>query len=127
MRCRFNRRRYWRRQLAGEFTRRLNRDKHPAPPASGQPHCTRSQNISYLDAEGREIARVHQYLRPDGTLGGSGKPDPKRLFENGILYRQMKDAGDSEPADPSFNHFLATLKHWLMRVWGPIRCALLGR
>lgn len=26
---------------------------------------------------GVEIARAHRYLRPDGTLGASGKPDPK--------------------------------------------------
>jgi len=25
------------------------------------------------------IAIVHQYLLPNGTLGGSGRPDPKRV------------------------------------------------
>jgi hypothetical protein len=29
---------------------------------------------------------VHQYLQPDGTLGASGQPDPKRLLHDGILY-----------------------------------------
>lgn len=42
--------------------------------------------ISYRDANGNEIARVHQYLRPDGTLGASGKPDPKPLMVNGVVY-----------------------------------------
>jgi len=42
--------------------------------------------ISYLDPHGREIARVHQYLRKNGTLGGSGRPDPKKLLHNGVLY-----------------------------------------
>jgi hypothetical protein len=50
------------------------------------PFCTRSQLISYLDDAGQEVARVHQYLQPDGTLGASGRPDPKRLLHDGILY-----------------------------------------
>jgi hypothetical protein len=33
-----------------------------------------------------EIARAHQYLRPDDTLGLSGKPDPKRVVDDGVLY-----------------------------------------
>jgi hypothetical protein len=32
------------------------------------------------------LAVVHRYLRTDGTLGASGRPDPKRLREGGILY-----------------------------------------
>ena len=47
--------------------------KHPEPPG------TRSQTIRYSDSNGQWVVVVHQYLRPDGTLGASGKPDPKRL------------------------------------------------
>ena len=43
--------------------------------------------VSFLDSDNNELARVHQYLRPDGTIGASGKPDPKRLLEGNILYR----------------------------------------
>jgi len=33
------------------------------------------------------VALVHQYLRRDGSLGASGKPDPKMLFDRGeLLY-----------------------------------------
>jgi hypothetical protein len=39
-----------------------------------------SQIIEYFDAEGTRVALVDQYLRPDGTLGGSGRPDPKRVL-----------------------------------------------
>jgi hypothetical protein len=46
--------------------------------------------VSYRDPNDDEVARVHQYLRPDGTIAGSGLPDPKRLFEDGIVYRLMK-------------------------------------
>ncbi len=38
----------------------------------------------------QEVARVHQYLRLDGRLGASGLPDPKRILENGVLYRLRK-------------------------------------
>jgi hypothetical protein len=37
-------------------------------------------------------------MRPDGTLGGSGLPDPKRLFKDGKVYRMPKKqtlSGDS--------------------------------
>jgi hypothetical protein len=46
--------------------------------------------VSYRDTGNFEIARVHQYLRTDGSIGASGRPDPKRLFEEGTLYRLEK-------------------------------------
>lgn len=61
-----------------------------APNEAGQVIGTLTQMLSYRDAEGNEVARVHRYLRPDGTIGGSGRPDPKRLLENGVLYRLVK-------------------------------------
>jgi hypothetical protein len=77
---------YWEQVQAGTMQTRLLRDGHPSAPLAGEPYCTRSQMIAYIDAQGNEVARVHQYLRPDGTLGLSGKPDPKRVFYNGTLY-----------------------------------------
>ena len=32
------------------------------------------------------LALVHLYLRPDGSLGGSGRPDPKVVVHQGIEY-----------------------------------------
>jgi len=49
-----------------------------------------SQMVSYRDKDNNEIARVHQFVRPDGSLAASGRPDPKRLLEDGILYRLEK-------------------------------------
>jgi hypothetical protein len=58
----------------------------PADPSKGQPPGTLSQMVWYFDATER-VALVHQYLRPDGTIGASGLPDPKRLLIDGeILY-----------------------------------------
>ncbi len=63
------------------------KDKEISNPEPYQgPEGTRSQIIRYTDASGMLIVVVHQYLRPDGTLGASGLPDPKRLREGNIIY-----------------------------------------
>jgi len=56
------------------------------PWRKNEPYCTHSQMIRYSDDTGKWFVEVHQYLRPDNTLGGSGKADPKRLREGNIIY-----------------------------------------
>jgi hypothetical protein len=91
MRERFNRGKYWERMRQGEFTPVVIEQGNLEPGvAAKEPFGTVSQMISYRDANGNEVARVHQYLRPDGTVAGSGLPDPKRLFEDGTIYRLMR-------------------------------------
>lgn len=46
--------------------------------------------MSYVNESLHRIFPVHFYLRRDGTIGGSGKPDPKWLFEDGIVYAAQK-------------------------------------
>jgi hypothetical protein len=71
---------------AGEITIQITKS-HAAPPRANQPPGTLSQMIAYRDKkDGTELASAHRYYRPDGTLGGSGKPDPKSLLQNGTLY-----------------------------------------
>jgi hypothetical protein len=89
LRQKFNNGDYVGRALAGEFTVVLRRDSHPTLEHSTEPHCTRSQILAYLNQGGERIAIVHQYLRRDGTIGGSGHPDPKMLLEGGIIYRVL--------------------------------------
>ena|SRR5437773_675027 len=86
----FNEGEYWERSKRGEFSVVILEDRHPALTAANEPHCTQSQMLSYRDSAGNEVARVHQYLRPDGRVGASGKPDPKRLYKDGELYRLHK-------------------------------------
>jgi hypothetical protein len=86
----FNEGGYWDKAKSGEFTTVTLEHRHPSLTAANEPFCTFSQMISYRDASDNEMARVHQYLRPDGTVGASGKPDPKRLFVDGTLYRLMR-------------------------------------
>jgi hypothetical protein len=71
---------------SGKLRTRILKERHPCSPKANVPVCTKSQIIAYLDDDGDEIAIVHQYLQPDGTLGASGFPDPKRLLKDGILY-----------------------------------------
>ena len=53
----------------------------------GQPVGTRSQMLTYR-WKSEEIARAHRYLRPDGEIGGSGMPDPKRVVCCGAILRE---------------------------------------
>lgn len=75
----FNSGQFWERAQRGELSTVLKRNSHPEPSPKGEPSCTHSQFIVYYTPAGEAIAGVHQYVRPDGTLGGSGRPDPKRL------------------------------------------------
>ena len=100
MRQLFNNGRYIERVLQGELTI-VTTDDRPAPPSAGQVPGTKSQMLSYRDRDNNEVARAHQYLKPDGTIGGSGRPDPKRLLHEGVLYRLLKAKDRLLPLDPS--------------------------
>lgn len=87
LRRRFNEGRYWPRVLVGELFQTPEEEGHPSPPPAGEPHCTYSQMLAYRQDDGEQVARVHQYLRPDGRIGGAAeRPDPKELLEDGVLY-----------------------------------------
>jgi hypothetical protein len=64
--------------------------EHPANPNFGQPSGTLSQIVAYWEVKngkiGAKLAIAHRYLRPDGSLGGSGLPDPKNVFDEGKLF-----------------------------------------
>lgn len=96
MRQLFNDGRIVERSQSGDLNAIIERSRHPALPLANEPFCTESQQVSYYDADGNEVARAHQYKRTDGTIGLSGKPDPKRLFQDGTLYRLEKS---SKPPD----------------------------
>lgn len=86
IRALFNQGRYWERARNGEFTLEYIYNK-PAGREAGQTRGTKSQIVAYINSNGEQIALVHQYLKRDGTLGGSGKPDPKELLEGDVLYK----------------------------------------
>lgn len=72
----FNELNYDDRVRRDELLLRITR-RSPAPAKANQPPGTMSTIRKYYDAQGRVFAIAHAYERPDGTLGGSGRPDPK--------------------------------------------------
>src|SRR5260370_13213226 len=82
----FNDGKYWEQTRNGRLRPILVANNHPSSPRAKEPICTRSQYLIYVNDKGQKVAGVHQYLRPNGKLGASGRPDPKELFVNGILY-----------------------------------------
>ena len=64
----------------GELIPKFLRNDHlQNPEVKGEPRCTYGQMIRYLNSAGQWVVEVFQYLRPDNSIGGSGRPDPKRL------------------------------------------------
>lgn len=48
-----------------------------------------------IEQAGEFVALAHRYLRPDGTLGASGLPDPKRMrLRNKIIATRTKVEDD---------------------------------
>ena len=86
MRQLFNNSRIVDRVASGELTEKVVDDRHPALSLACEPICTQSQIVSYRDSDGTEITRAHRYLRKDGTVGASGKPDPNLYLDGSILY-----------------------------------------
>ena len=93
----FNAGEFWERAKLGVFARATgaynNHYSEEDARERSWPYCTRSQIVRYFDRDGHLIAVVHQIRRPDGSLAGSGKPDPKYLrLESEILrVKRTKD------------------------------------
>lgn len=63
-------------------------------------YCTNSLEHTYIDVQTNQVVAItHRYVRPDGTIGASGKPDPKLLVEGDIEYHliQTKKRGPLTP------------------------------
>jgi hypothetical protein len=88
LRERFNAGGYDERAQAGELLLTVGYNHHPCPDRVNEPYCTRSQRVEYIDPQaGRTVAWAHRYLHMDGTLGASGRPDPKAVWDDGVIYR----------------------------------------
>ena len=77
---------------AGEFTEVIT-EYHPntAYPEVVQRHPGAiSVTAHYIDRSGIMIAEVHYFRMPDGSVIPDKRPDPKLLFEDGVLYHQEK-------------------------------------
>lgn len=87
----FNESQILERSELGELKEQIKRESHRLPPPKGEPSCTRSQIVVYYSEKGEFVALAHRYVRPDGTLGASGLPDPKRMrLKNKIIATRTK-------------------------------------
>jgi hypothetical protein len=75
---------------SGALSESVTFDSHPTPNKANEPVCTRSQLLAYRDSGDRVVVRIHRYLRPDGTIGASGRPDPKFLLHDSVIYKQAE-------------------------------------
>jgi hypothetical protein len=79
---------------AGDYVARALRDGYPCclrseRPCSipTEPPNTKSLILGFLKPNGPLVFLVHCYLRPDGSLGASGRLDPKYLIaDDGSHY-----------------------------------------
>lgn len=85
----FNREDFVGRAARGEIKEVIVHSGQPSPEV-GLPPGSRTEMLSYLDENGAELARAHRFVLPDGSIGASGKPDPKRVFKDGKIYRIQK-------------------------------------
>jgi hypothetical protein len=81
----FDRGRYSERAGSGELIERELVRGRPSL-SSAHPAEAISRRVAYHDDTGRELAVAHELILPDGTIGGSGRPDPMRVDVDGTLY-----------------------------------------
>lgn len=93
MQDRFNKGKYWERMQAGEFKEQLVKE-HPDtmyPEVIERHPGAVSVTTQYINpANGQMVAEVHYFRMPDGSVFPGHRPDPKLLFEDGVLYHQEK-------------------------------------
>jgi hypothetical protein len=92
MQWRFNRGEYWKRMQNNEF-KEVVTEYHPQtayPEVIARHPGAQSVTTQYLTADGALVAELHYFRMPDGSVIPGKRPDPKLLFEDGVLYHQEK-------------------------------------
>ena len=77
---------------AGEFEE-IIKEYHPHiayPEVIARHPGACSVTTNYIDEDGRVIVELHYFRMPDGSVITGKRPDPKLLFEDGVMYHQEK-------------------------------------
>jgi hypothetical protein len=68
--------------------------QNPRDTLTQEPEGTISGLIEIIDpATNRRLAIAHRLLRPDGSYGASGFPDPKMVIIDDVIYLQKRKEG----------------------------------
>ena len=122
LRCHFLKARYLRRLKHGEFTVARGKPR-PAHPKYGLGPGGVSLSVYYYIGV-QQVAEVHHLERADGSLGGSGKPDPKMVIHGGIEYRRISGSDDTL-REPELRYEQIWQRR-LYGLWRKLRCFFLG-
>ena len=86
----------WEKRRTGEFRHHVDRKRRQLPLVDHEGRiCTHNEEHFLLDdrfprKDDRHIVlRAHCFTTEDGTIGGSGKIDPKEMIIGDINYRQL--------------------------------------
>jgi hypothetical protein len=60
-------------------------ERTPASPKYNQQAGCMTEMVWFI-VKGQRVAFCHQFKNIDGSLGASGKPDPKAIIYEGIMY-----------------------------------------
>ena len=101
MRRIFNEGEFENKARTGILVEQIKREKKVNPTSTiidrNVPLGSVSQDVRYLDRNSNEICRAHRYMRPDGTIGGSGLTDPKTIFIGAVHYHQLSPGDAADP------------------------------
>jgi hypothetical protein len=116
----FSREKLWERMEAGEFELYIWKNTPISPPFidyKGQ-RCVTNHDMLILDNRyppedhRHEVARVHRFITDKGTVGASGKPDPKEIMLGETNYRGWKNKDprcelceSGDPIPPGERHY----------------------
>ena|SRR5689334_4914000 len=82
---------------AGELVAEIKR-RNVTSRSHGQVPGTETQIVRLRTHDGRKVAVVRRFVRPDGSLGASGTPRPEWLRVGDVAYRPSHRDPDHCPA-----------------------------
>ena len=77
---------------AGEFTEIVT-EYHPLtayPEVIARHPGARSVTTHCMNGNGQVVAELHYFRMPDGSVIPDKRPDPKLLYEAGVMYHEEK-------------------------------------
>ena len=86
MREAFNSQQFDEKARLGQISFRQEGNASAAPPHLNFPEGTVSRRVAVIGGNGKKLAICHQYVLPDGSLGASGRNDPKQILVGDELW-----------------------------------------